>query len=390
MKSIKNLRNLKGKRVLVRVDFNVPIKRGKVLDESKIRAALPTLIWLLRKKTKVVIMTHLGRPKGRKISSLKVDPVARCLSKLLGRKITKISASTGRRVEKAIVAMHDGDMIMLENIQFEKGECKNDQALAEKLASYADYFVFDAFAQSHRKYASIASIPQYISSYAGPLLEKEIKGLQKVFAGESPFVVALGGAKVETKIPVLENMLPRADYILLGGGVFNTCLKARGYDIQSSLIDDAYTKEALAYCKKKKVIMPVDVVVGTKDGKHHRVVRIKKKPHTVCERGEAIFDIGPETVQLYATYIKQAQTLVWNGAMGYFEQKPYDVGTLSLARLIASRAKGKAYGVVGGGETLQAMDMVHMAEHVDLISTGGGAMLEFLAGKTLPGIEALQ
>lgn len=396
MKTLKSLRNLKGKRVLLRVDFNVPVKRGRVMDETKIRASLPTIVWLLRKKAKVVLLSHLGRPKGKRVAAMKMDPVIRCVSKLLGRTVEKIDTGNWKMskrkwtaVQERIAAMHDGDIMMAENTRFAKDEKKNTGALAEHMASLGDLFVFDGFAVAHRPAASIAGIPAFLPSYAGPLLEKEMKGLEKVFKGKSPFVVVLGGAKVETKIPVLDNLLPRADAILIGGAIFNTCLKAQGYEIQDSLIDAAFTKEALTYCKKKKIVTPRDVIVGSKDGRHHRVVQIKRKAHEVCKRGEAIYDIGPETIRLYATHIKQAQTVVWNGAMGYFEQKPYDVGTLSIARLVASRAKGKAYGVAGGGETIQALDMVKMAEHVDLISTGGGAMLEFLAGKTLPAIAAL-
>jgi len=203
------------------------------------------------------------------------------------------------------------------------------------------------------------------------------------------FVAVLGGAKMETKIPVMKNLVEKADALLIGGGIVNTYLLAKGYKIGDSLVDKNFQLPSLTYCKRKNVIKPLDVVVGTKDGKKVRVVKIKKTPHEVCKKGEGIFDIGPETLRLYATYIKDAKTLVWNGAMGFFEQKPYDVATLTIARLVASRSKGQAYGVIGGGETLQAMDMVGMTDDIDLVSTGGGAMLEFLAGEILPGIYAL-
>jgi len=195
---------------------------------------------------------------------------------------------------------------------------------------------------------------------------------------------------METKIPVMRNLVERADAVLIGGGIVNTYLLAKGYIVGDSLVDKEFQVDAIQYCKRKNVIKPLDVIVGTKDGKKVRVVKIKKNPHEICKKGEAIFDIGPETLRLFATYIKEAKTLVWNGAMGYFEKKPYDVATLTVARLVASRSKGSAFGVIGGGETLQAMDMVGMTDDIDLVSTGGGAMLEFLAGKTLPGIYALQ
>ena len=201
-----------------------------------------------------------------------------------------------------------------------------------------------------------------------------------------PYVAIIGGAKTETKIPVIKALLKKADYIMIGGGIVNTYLKAKGYKVGCSLVDKDYQAEVLKYCKSKKIIKPVDVVVGTMDGKKYRHVKLEKKPNQICKKDEAILDCGPETIRLYAKYIKTAQTLVWNGAMGYFEVKPYDVGTMSIARLVASRSKGKAYGVIGGGETLLSMEMVGMNEYVDLISTGGGAMLEFLSGKKLPGV----
>ncbi|MBT3538938.1 phosphoglycerate kinase, partial [Candidatus Parcubacteria bacterium] len=242
----------------------------------------------------------------------------------------------------------------------------------------------------HRPAASVSGVAKYIPSYAGLLLESEIKGLQKVLQKpKSHFVVVLGGAKMETKVPVIKKLLPLCDYMLVGGGIFNTYLKAKGYGVGSSLVDMEFKKEALNYGKKKKVIKPIDVVVGDMEGKNYRHVKLNKKPHQICKKGEFILDCGPETIQLFAKYIKLAETIVWNGALGVFEQKPYDIGTLSIARLVASRSKGKAYGVIGGGETLQSMDMVGMTEYVDLVSTGGGAMLEFLSGKILPGIKAV-
>ena len=280
---------------------------------------------------------------------------------------------------------------MMENIRFSPDEKKNTGTLSQELANLVDVFVLDGFAVAHRAAASIVGVAAYVPAFAGILLEQEIKGLDRVlYTSQSPFVVVLGGAKIETKIPVMKNLLPKADHILVGGGIVNTYLKAKGYRIGDSIVGNDFQKEAIAYCKKRKVIMPVDVLVGTLDGKEYRVVDIKKTPHQICKKGEGIYDIGPKTIQLFATYIKQAQILVWNGAMGYFEQPPYHIGTMSIARLVASRSKGKAYGVIGGGETLQAMDIVDMREYVDLVSTGGGAMLQYLAGDELPGIEVLE
>jgi phosphoglycerate kinase len=238
-------------------------------------------------------------------------------------------------------------------------------------------------------------VAKYLPSYAGLLLEKEIVGLSKaIVKPKKPFMLVLGGAKMETKIPVLKNLLPKVDHVLIGGGLFNTYLWAKGYKVGASLIDKEYKKEALKLLGNKKVVLPVDVVTGREDGSGEKVMQIancklQNNNSEICNLKSAIFDIGPRTIGLYAQYIKKAQTLVWNGAMGYFEQKPYDVGTMSIARLVASRAKGKAFGIIGGGETLQAMEMVKMTEFVDLVSTGGGAMLEFLGGKKLPGVKAV-
>ena len=243
---------------------------------------------------------------------------------------------------------------------------------------------------AHRADASVAGVAKYLPSYAGFLLEEEIKGLTKVLKqAKRPFVAIVGGAKMETKVPVMKALLPKVDHLLIGGGIHNTYLAARGYDVGESLIDENQKHVALAYGKKKKVVLPVDVIVGTQDGSVYRVVDIEKKPHVVCKKGEAIYDMGPRSIRLFSSHIKNARTLLWNGAMGYFEQRPYYVGTYAVARLIASRAKGSAFGVIGGGETVQSMEDVGMSEDVDLISTGGGALLEFLAGKKLPGIVAL-
>jgi len=396
--SIKKARNLKGKRVLVRCDFNVPVSRRNVLDNTRLLASLPTIEYLIEKKAKVILLSHLGRPKGKVVRGMKLDPVVKALSKLLGKKVKKLetgnwklSDAKAKKIHTQIQKMKAGDVALCSNTRFSEDEKGDTDAFGELLASFGDVFVQECFAVAHRAHGSVIGPAKHLKSYAGLLLEQEIKGLSKVIKRpKKPFVVVLGGAKVETKIPVMKNLLPKADNILIGGGIVNTYLKAAKYKVGNSLVDDGFAKQALQYCKKKKVIKPIDVIVGKTDGTDYRVVDIKKKPHQVCRKSEAIFDIGPKTIQLFATYTKKASTLVWNGAMGYFEQEPYNIGTLSIARLVASRAKGLAYGVIGGGETLQAMDMVGMEEYVDLVSTGGGAMLEFLAGEKLPGIEAIK
>jgi len=407
LKTLRQIRNLAGKRVLVRVDFNVPVKKGKVLEDSRLLASLSTITYLLEKKAKVILVTHRGRPEGID-KNLSIKPVAQRLQEILNLKflgntntpqveifkqfsISNLEFSKYfEKINQTIHKMKNGQIIMLENIRFFADEKKDTNDFSKNLAGLGDMFVLDGFAVAHRDSGSVTGVATYLPSYAGLLLEKEIKGLTKVLQKpKSPFVVVLGGAKMETKIPVIKNLLPKCDYMLIGGGIVNTYLKAKGYKVGGSLVDKDFQKEVLKYCRSKKVIKPIDVVVGTFDGKKYGVVDINSK-FKISNSKLMIFDIGPKTIKLYATYIKQAQTLVWNGAMGLFEQKPYDVGTLSIARLVASRSKGQAYGVIGGGETLQSMDMVGMTQDIDLVSTGGGAMLEFLSGKVLPGIKVLQ
>lgn len=391
IQTIKKARQLEGKRVLVRVDVNVPIHKKKVVDDTRLHAIIPTIQYLLDKDARIILVGHLGRPEGKKKASLSLAPVSTRLSQLLKKKITQVPGYKGDAVERAIVRMKPGSVVMLENIRFSPDEEGNKGMLGQYLSMLADIYVNDAFSVSHRGDASVVGIAPHIPSYAGFRLEKEIAGLEKIMeATRRPAVLVLGGAKSETKIPVLKNFLNRADTILLGGALFNTYLYSLGYSVGNSLVDKTVTQEAKKYAGHKKVIKPVDVIVGSFDGKKYRRVSIKKNTKEVCKKGEAIFDIGPETVALFASYIKEAETLVWNGAMGYFEQAPYDIGTKSIARLIGARSKGKAYGVIGGGETVQVMEQVDMSHYVDLISTGGGAMLEFLSGKKLPGIEALR
>jgi phosphoglycerate kinase len=395
---ITKAKNLKNSIVLVRVDFNVPIQKKQVLDDTRLVESLPTIQLLIAKGAKVVLMTHIGRPDGKIVASLKVDPVIARLSELLGKKVVKLetgnwklSAQKKLVIVKQIEQMRAGQVAMMENMRFAPDEADDTGSFSEELAMLGDVFVLDGFAVAHRASASVSGIPKYIPAYAGLLLAKEIAGLSKVIhTPTTPLVAVLGGAKMETKIPVMRHLLDIADTVLIGGGIVNTYLLAKGYKIGDSLVDKHFQIDAITYCKRLKVIKPIDVVVGRKDGSRVRIVQVRKTPHDICKKGEAIFDIGPATIQLFAKYIQQAKTLVWNGAVGLFEQSPYDVGTRSIARLVASRAKGQAFGVIGGGETIQAIDMVGMRDDIDLVSTGGGAMLEFLAGDILPGIRALE
>ncbi len=395
--SIKRARNLKNKTVLLRVDCNVPLLRGKILDDTRIRASLPTIQYLTEKGAKVVVLAHLGRPNGKVVRKLRLDPVIKHYKTLLKKDIQKIYSGNFRFSKRKLRAIHTyiqkmkaGSVVFFDNIRFSPDEKNNTGLLAETLASFGDIFVLDGFAVAHRASASVSGVPLFLKSYAGTLLQQEIRELNTLLTKPNqPFVAILGGAKAETKIPIIASLLPKAKHILIGGGVANTYFSACGYKIGDSIISKVVKKEAKLYGKKQKVITPIDVIVGTKNGSHYRIVDIKKTPHTVCKKGEAIYDIGPQTVLLYARYIKQAKTLLWNGAMGYIEQEPYTMGTDAIARLVGSRSKGRARGIIGGGETIASMEYVGMTDMVDYISTGGGAMLEFLSDKTLPGIKAI-
>ncbi|HOX60661.1 MAG TPA: phosphoglycerate kinase [Candidatus Magasanikbacteria bacterium] len=394
LKTLKKINRLSDKKVLVRVDFNVPMKGGKIIDDTRIRAAKNTIDFLLDKGAVVIIMSHFGRPEGVD-PEYSLAPVARAAEKVFGKKINFVKVGKNEEgyfefAKKQLQKSVAGDVVMLENVRFFKGESKDKGDLSKKLSELADAFVLDGFAVAHRGDASVSGVAKYLPACAGILLEKEIIGLSKAVKNpKKPYVVVLGGAKSETKIPVMKNLLPKCDAMLIGGGLVNTYLYALGYEVGDSLVDRDLTKEVLKYAKSKKVIKPTDLIVGDREGKKYRHVFIGKKPVKICGKGEGIFDIGPETIKRYAVEIKKAKTLVWNGAVGYFEVKPYDVGTMSIARLVASRSRGKCFGIIGGGETLLAMEKIKMMEFVDLVSTGGGAMLEFLAGDKLPGVLAV-
>lgn len=385
-KSIEQVKNLANKNVLLRVDFNVPIKGGKILDNYKIKKSLATIKFLIEKRAKVILVSHLGRPEGVE-KKLSLKPVAAELEKFLQKKVKVLDVLNLQKTKTQIDKLFPSDVVMLENIRFAKGESENSEKFAKELAGLADIFVLDGFAVAHRQAASVTGVAKYLPAFAGLLLEEEVEGLDRALKSpKKPFVVVLGGIKTETKIPVLKNLLKKANYILVGGGILNTYLWAKGYKVGNSLVDKKLKKEILQYCSKRKVILPVDVIVGGKDGKLARAVEVKKLN---VKKDLGIFDIGPKTIKLFSRYIKKSKTVVWNGALGYFEQHPYQYGTYSVARLVAARSKGKAYGITGGGETIEVLKKLHLISDVDLASTGGGSMLEYLSGKKLPGIESL-
>ncbi|MEI6529188.1 MAG: phosphoglycerate kinase [Candidatus Falkowbacteria bacterium] len=387
IKTLKKVPSLKNKTVFLRVDFNVDIENGKIEEDFRIVAGLETINFLLKKGARLLIASHLGEPKGSPEAEYSLKPVAARLQKLLRRPVKFLPETIGQKVEAALVKMKAGDIIMLENLRFNSGELSNDNKFAKELANMADVYVNDAFAVCHREHASVSAIKKYLPAYAGLLLEKEINAAQKILKPRKPLVLIMGGAKISTKAPLISKLYSSASYILLGGALANNFFKFEKLEIGKSLFD----ADSLIYVKKffkgkklvPKIILPIDLVVKTKKG-----LASVRRPSDV-KAGETILDIGPETISLYATYVKSAKTIVWNGPLGKFEEDSFKQGTLSVARLVASRASGRAYGLVGGGETVEALKLTKMAEYVDWISTAGGAMLTYLGGGKMPGLSKI-
>jgi phosphoglycerate kinase len=392
VKSIRQLRNLRGKKIFLRADFNVPLRKGEVQDDYKIAAALPTIRYLLRYKCKIIIATHLGEAGGRKTNVHSVKPVAKKLAALLGRKVRFVNDCIGNGVIKEASKIKESEVLVLENLRFYKEEKGNNKIFAKSLAKLADIYVNDAFAVCHREHASVSAIKKYLPSYAGLLLEKEVLNLGKALKSKKPLVVVMGGVKISTKLPFVKKVFHKAERILVGGALANIFLAARGYEVGRSLAPKeeitALKKESLFSEKsnQRKVLLPIDVVVGGKiDGSGKAAV----KKAAQVNKNEIILDIGPATIKFYSKHIKEAGTIIWNGPMGKFEAEHFKHGTLAIARLIASRSRGRAFGLAGGGETVEALKMSQMMDYVDWVSTGGGAMLAFLAGEPLPGLRGI-
>ncbi len=398
LRTLDDLKSVKDKRVLLRADFNVPVGRGKVSPDEdwRIRKVVPTIERLSKAGARVVIATHLGRPDGKKVAALKTDPLAKRLSQLLPHPVEKLSDCVGEDVERTIAGMKNGQVVLLENLRFKKGEEENDLAFAQALSRLGDLYIDEAFGTCHRAAASIVGITRYLPSYAGPLLIAEVTALEKVMdAPERPYLVLMGGAKVSDKIGVLSQMLSSADRVLLGGALIAPFFKAQSHCIGATPCSDEDVEAACELMRHpyyKKLILPHDVVIGNPkdlDGPA-QVVDLQEEPFDLCRDHEAILDIGPKTISAYSAYIRGAKTIVWNGPLGYFEAPKFSHGTLAIGRLIAARSRGKTFGIAGGGETAVALHRTGLADCIDHLSTGGGAMLEFLEGKALPGLQALR
>ena len=384
-KTVKDI-DVKNKKVLMRVDFNVPVKEGVVGDDTRIKAAIPTIQYLLKQGAAVILTSHLGRPKNKVMPEFSLKPVAEHLAQLLEKPVAFADDCLGESAHNAADALMPGEVLLLENTRFHAGEEKNDPEMAQQLASLADVFVNDAFGTAHRAHASTEGVAKFLPAVAGFLLEKEIKYLgQAIDNPERPFVAILGGAKVSDKIGVIKNLLQKADTILIGGGMANTFFKAQGLAMGDSLVEDDVldTAKEILSLGGEKMKLPLDVVVADAFAEDANAKVIQSGD---VDAGWRILDIGPKTVKQYSEVIKNAGTVIWNGPMGVFEFKKFTSGTFGIAQAVADSG---CVSVIGGGESVAAIQESGLAEKITHISTGGGASLEMLEGLTLPGVAAL-
>ncbi len=383
--------DVRGKRVLLRVDFNVPLDKesGAITNDERIRAALPTIRYLLDKDARLIIMSHLGRPKGQVVDSLRLDPVAARLSELLGQPVAKVDDCIGPVAEAAVAALQPGEALLLENVRFHPEEEKNNHEFIKQLAALGDIFVNDAFGTAHRAHASTEGIGHFLPAVAGFLMKKEISALAR--AGKRPvrpYVAIIGGAKISDKILVIEELMKIADKLIIGGGMANTFLAAQGYDMQASLVEADKVETAKALLAKqaesgKTFLLPQDVVVG----KSLEDAQGEVKAVDALAPGDMALDIGPATRAAYVAALADAKTIFWNGPMGVFEKDAFAAGTNALAQGVADSS---AYTIIGGGDSVAAVEKAGLGDQIDHISTGGGASLVFLEGRMLPGLAGLE
>ena len=386
--------DVSGKKVLVRCDFNVPMADGAITDDKRIREALPTIKYLAAHGAKVILCSHMGKPKGEWKPELSLQVVADRLSELLGKPVVMAKDVVGEDAKAKAAALKDGDVMLLENVRFMKGETKNDPELSKELASLAEIFVNDAFGTAHRAHSSTAGVADYLPAVCGFLVEKEVSIMGKALADPTrPFVAILGGAKVSDKLNVINNLLEKVDTLIIGGGMAYTFLKAQGYEIGKSLVDDSkidYCKEMMAKAQEKgvKLLLPVDAAcVADFPDPIDAPVEVKVVPVTAIPADMEGCDIGPESMKLFADAVKASKTVVWNGPMGVFENPTLAAGTLAVAKAMAESG---ATTVIGGGDSAAAVQQMGLGDKMTHISTGGGASLEYLEGKELPGIAVIQ
>lgn len=391
MKSLEDL-EVKGKRVFIRVDFNVPLDRDRqVTDDLRIRAVLPTIEKVLEKGGRAVLASHLGRPKGKVVEEFSLAPVADYLSKIMNRNVPMAPDCVGEEVERHVEQLKDGELVLLENLRFHPGEEKNDDKFSKQLAALADVYVNDAFAVSHRAHASVHGITRFVEACAaGYQLEKEIRYYRQAMEEpKHPVAMIIGGAKVSTKIGVLENLIEKVDYLLIGGAMANTFLRVKGRDVGKSLVEEEHLETASHFLEEAakagvEVYLPVDVVVAPDldSGDQAEEVPVEEVPDR-----DQILDVGARTIELFESVLKKCSTIIWNGPLGAFETRPFNKGTFALAEFLG---KLDALTVIGGGDSAAAVKEAKVADKVSYVSTGGGAFLELLEGKILPGIAALE